>query len=317
MRELLLRHDTTLPLVISPESRSEQSGKFLAPWLRKEHHTIEAKLQRSGAVLFRGFDLSTASQFQEVAQSFQPELRNYIEGQSPRRKIIGKIYNSTSYPPSETITLHNELSYKKHPPRYLFFFCATPPAEMGETPIVDCRMLLKVLPPEVLEPFRNHRILYVCKMHGGQGFGKSWQEGFETEDRKQVESYLSLNDIHYEWLPNNTLQTRHICASISVHPETREEVWFNQATLWHFSNLGDKARMLSRLLGEDNLPMNAYFENGQRIDDHLLEEVRQVTWNEATFFPWQRGDVLFIDNYLVAHGRNRYSGDRLILVAMG
>ena len=43
----------------------------------------------------------------------------------------------------------------------------------------------------------------------------------------------------------------------------------------------------------------------------------RATWDEATIFRWRKGDLLFVDNYLVAHGRNSYSGDRLLLVAMG
>ena len=33
-------------------------------------------------------------------------------------------------------------------------------------------------------------------------------------------------------------------------------------------------------------------------------------------FPWSHGDVLLIDNYLTAHGRNTYTGRRDIQVAL-
>jgi hypothetical protein len=34
-------------------------------------------------------------------------------------------------------------------------------------------------------------------------------------------------------------------------------------------------------------------------------------------FPWQAGSAVLIDNLLMAHGRNPYTGPRKILVAMG
>jgi hypothetical protein len=33
-------------------------------------------------------------------------------------------------------------------------------------------------------------------------------------------------------------------------------------------------------------------------------------------FPWQRGDILMLDNILAAHGRAPYEGPRKILVGM-
>jgi len=48
----------------------------------------------------------------------------------------------------------------------------------------------------------------------------------------------------------------------------------------------------------------------------VLDELRQAYHEETVSFPWQQGDILMLDNMLVAHGRAPYAGPREILVGM-
>jgi len=69
-------------------------------------------------------------------------------------------------------------------------------------------------------------------------------------------------------------------------------------------------------VGEENLPRHVYFGDGSPIADDMLDTVREVYRETAISFPWQPGDVLMLDNRLVAHGRNPFTGDRKVIVAM-
>jgi hypothetical protein len=56
--------------------------------------------------------------------------------------------------------------------------------------------------------------------------------------------------------------------------------------------------------------------DGERIEPQVIEHINGVYEREAVVFPWQKGDVLMLDNMLAAHGRNPFKGQRKIVVGM-
>jgi hypothetical protein len=93
---------------------------------------------------------------------------------------------------------------------------------------------------------------------------------------------------------------------------------FNQVQAHHESLLAEGVRdSLLRLFGEAGLPRNVYYGDGGRISANEMAELVQTYEEGAVDVCWEQGDVLLVDNMLVAHGRRPYSGDRKIVVAMG
>lgn len=108
-----------------------------------------------------------------------------------------------------------------------------------------------------------------------------------------------------------------ICQASARHPRTGEEVWFNQAHLFHVSSLGPDMRdSLLAEFGEANLPRNSYYGDGTRIEDSVLDEIRGVYREEEVAFAWQQADILMLDNMLAAHGRRPFKGPRKVVVGM-
>ena len=66
---------------------------------------------------------------------------------------------------------------------------------------------------------------------------------------------------------------------------------------------------------EDELPRNAFYGDGSPIESSALEEIREVYRQASIVFPWQKGDILMLDNFLASHGRRPFVGPRRILVA--
>ena len=156
-------------------------------------------------------------------------------------------------------------------------------------------------------------------MHSGDRMGKSWQDTFETADKSKVEEYLTAGGIDFNWDDEGGLHTSQVREAVVTHPVTGEQVWFNQAEQWHPSMLDQKNRRAMAALGlkEENLPHYASFGDGSSLDEEELKQIRTVMREHAVYFPWQKSDLLVLDNVLVAHGRNSFKGPRKILVAMG
>ena len=317
IRTHTIREDEPLPLIIETDDAPTLSA--LIDWLRKEAAWIDGEILRSGGVLLRGFPVFDEESFEHVASAALPRLLPYLEGQSPRTKLRDGVYTSTEYPQRLSITLHSELSYTAQPPQRLVFGCQTPPETGGETPIVDCRKAYARMDPGLRSRFEREGILYVKNMHGStSGMGKSWQQHFETSDRSVVEEYLGQNDIEFCWLANDGLKTAQRRPAVRTHPTTGELAWHNQAHLWHVTNHPRRTQeQLLKYFGEDELPTHAYFGDGTPISLEELDHVRDVLWETSSSFPWERGDVLILDNYLVAHGRRPFKGPRKVVVAMG
>jgi len=115
----LLAHGSDLPLIITPAA----SGMDLEAWAASNRDFIEASLLKHGGILFRGFDVTTASDFRRLISVLSSEPLEYNERSSPRRHVADNIYTSTEYPPDQKIFLHNENSYQQSWPLKLFFFC--------------------------------------------------------------------------------------------------------------------------------------------------------------------------------------------------
>ncbi len=300
-----------LPLLIEPNLREVD----LFEWARSHRDGLRARLLEHGGLLLRGFGLKGEDDFHRVLAALDAPLMHYTEGATPRTQVSGKVYTSTEFPADQAIAPHNELNYVLTWPTKIWFFCVTPPAEGGETPIVDVRKVWQRLRPEVRQPFLEKGWMLVRNF--GDGFGLPWQRSYRVETREELEDYFRDADIQWEWRDGDHLRSRQVRPAVARHLETGEMVWFNHAAFWHVSSLEPGLReMLLREYGEAGLPYNTYYGDGSRIEDSVVEELRQAYARETVAVPWREGDLLMLDNVLVAHGRNPYKGPRRILTAM-
>jgi alpha-ketoglutarate-dependent taurine dioxygenase len=295
----------------------ENDGSRELPDLSRDD--IESKLLEHGAILFRGFGVDSQEKLASVVKILGGRALDYVDGNSPRKKLGGGVYTSTEYPPEYFISLHNELSYSNRWPSRLFFCCAIAPGDGGETPIADSRAILHALPSDVRDAFESRKVKYIRNLHGGRGLGPSWQATFETDDREAVEEFCRDTDSDFRWNDDGSLTVTQIRPATATHPRSGQSVWFNQADQFHPSTHPKPIyeSMMALYAGrEEQIPQTATFGDGTPIDVAMLDAVRQTVAAETRTFRWQQGDLLMVDNLLVAHGRRPFTGPRRILVSM-
>lgn len=306
---------SNLPLSI--DLTDMDSVSFISYYLNNKIE-IEKQLSQIGAVKFKQVNISSLQDFQNIVNAISDKFLSYVDGNSPRTKLTDNVYTSTEYDKTQKITMHNELSYSAQWPNKLFFSCLIPSETGGETLLADSREIVKSMNPQIVDEIKRKGITYIRNLHGGLGLGPSWQDTFETPDRIQVELYCKTYNITYQWHENGNLRLMQPSKGIINHRTTNELVWFNQIDQFHPVQLGNELYEIMQSMYEstEDFPMNVKFGDGTKIEEDLVQEILK-TIEDITIAPvWNRNELLIIDNELVSHGRNKFSGDRKVLVSM-
>lgn len=319
-----------LPLVLEPSEKGFSLDELLS-LIREKNSYFKENLLKHGGLLFRNFPIHNEHDFSALIKALNTgHFLQYIGGDSPRNIVKEGIYTSTEAPPSIKIPLHNELSFVNKYPSHIYFYCQIAPEKDGQTIIGDSRKILQAIDPEVKKKFIDKKLKYVSAYYHKsalmdfinkvQPSHKSWLQVFETSDKKEVERLCRENNFSLKWNPNDWIQISQLRPAVIQHPDTKEAVWFNQAHLYDFN---PRLLGLWRYIGAKLFYFRKYtklheiyFGDGSTIPKRDLYHVMDVLDKNTLYFPWQKGDVLLLDNVLSMHGRATFQGKRRVLTAM-
>lgn len=293
-------------------AETSKSGIYLKSWIDENRDEFKEKLRKNGGILFRGFDINTVEKFQDLVKLFADKPLEYKMRSSPRYSVGDNVYHTTTYPSEYSINMHSESSYDPNHPDHIVFCCIVPAEERGETPIADNRLVLKNLSEATRKKFKEKGVKYVRNLT--KSLGLPWQEVFQTEDKDEVIAICAEKGITCNWASEDKLVLTWTKDAIWEHPHTGEEVWFNHG--FFFNKYTFDEDFLLIIDSDDDLPSNTFYGDGTKISKEEIEEIREA-YAKATYeFPWQTGDVIFLDNMLMSHGRNPYKGDRKIIASI-
>ncbi|KQO31328.1 hypothetical protein ASF10_22075 [Flavobacterium sp. Leaf82] len=310
----IIGNEFTKIRVISPND----SRLNLKEWIQNNTDFVNSLFEKDRILLFKGFKgFSQKTDLSEVVDlTSKGTALTYTEPSTPRTKVNDQIYTSTEYPKEQRIAQHNEHSYSDFWPKKVFFYCEKPSRIGGHTPIADSRSVYQLIPQEITKKFESRGgVMYVRNFSDEMDI--NWPTFFDTTDKSKVEEYCKKKNIKLQWGEDNKLRIFQISQAILHDKEKNVKNWFNQAHLFHYSNLSEEiSEYLIQTYGVEHLPRNTYYADGSEIEVDDLNEIRKA-YEKAMFrFDWEEGDLVVIDNVHFTHGRDSYDGDRSILVAM-
>jgi alpha-ketoglutarate-dependent taurine dioxygenase len=284
-------------------------------WAAEHKDALRAVVAEHGSVLVRGLDLRDAMEISAVFRRLSTNLMIEREAFASRRSYSDGVYSSSTWPPKQPMCMHHELSYTLEFPGLMMFACLSAPSEGGATAVADSRRVLDALPAELVTRFERDGWLLTRSYN--DEIGASVAEAFGTEDRGAVESYCRGNQIGLEWQPDGGLRTWQRRSAVVHHPVTGQRCWFNQIAFLNEWTIDPEVReYLVDMYGDDGLPFNTRFGNGDPIGADVVQLLNQVYEDNTVREPWQAGDLMLVDNVRTAHSREAYEGPREVLVGM-
>lgn len=341
-----MSNEKELPLVIEPVK--EKSFAVLKGLLNESSDWFNQQLDTYGAILFRGFEVEDAEQFQKVLELLNVQLESvYHFGSAHRVRITDKIFTSSEAPPDRIIAPHNELNMVPMRPSVLAFFCQIQPDIYGETPIINTEKLFDNLSPSLqykIANFPQRFVRYVPK--------HLLEIVFEGLLQEEITRLLQKQGFDFNWQEDGSIyfecsyitlfshpKTSRLCFSLSIVDSLVSREWYR--------NIGQRYSFWKRLYynwlpanlyktfqqglttaatvvdssQKRTSTLNTYFLNEDSQDTEMTQaeaqELGKAEWKNASVFKWKQGDILVMDNLQVAHSRLNTKLKRKILTAFG
>jgi hypothetical protein len=300
--------DMNFPIIVENDAGLEDLSQ-LAPWLSAECEVFKSQLATTGALLFRGFPVKTAEDFDTFSSAFGYGDFTYQQSLSNAVRInhTPRVFTANEAPPDIEIFLHHEMAQTPISPEKIFFCCLSAAEKDGATPLCRSDLLyaaFKARHTEWAAQFASLGLKYRMKMpvvdDATSGQGRSWRSTLSVETVAEAENKLSALGYTWQWQEDESLITRTpVLPAVKALPDGSESL-YNQVIAAHlgWKRTGNSA--------DDVLT----FGDDTAIPEESLNALVNIASEFTIPLAWQDGDVALVDNHRVMHGRHPYSGSR-------
>jgi alpha-ketoglutarate-dependent taurine dioxygenase len=303
------------PFPFALECRSETTLDGAAAWIAQNRRQLCDRAARHGAILFRGFPLTTSEDFDRFVAAFGLPNFPYEDSLSNAVRALRtpRVVTANEAPGTATIFLHHEMAQTPIYPSKLFFFCEHPAESGGATPLCRSDVLwarLREACPDFARNCESKGLKYSNVMPSqddpSSGMGRSWQSTLRASTREQAEERLRVLGYTWTWLDDGCLR-----ATTPVLPAVRRLAdggtsFFNQL-IAAFKGWKD---------GRNDPAKAITFGDGTPLDREAVEVAARISDELSFDLPWRRGDVALVDNYVTMHGRRTFTGTRKVLASL-
>lgn len=303
------------PVVYAPVDKGAVDESTFMNWLVENKAMLRSNLEQNGAVLFRNCPVENPDVFEKMLEVSEFVNMPYVGGAAPRKKITeNRVITANESPASEKIPFHHEMAQVPNPPSYIFFYCDIPAEKGGSTGILHSNEIYRKfteISPEKAGEIEEKGVRYIRVMPDQDDLtspiGRSWRSTFLTESKKEAEEKMKEMGMEWEWLENNTLKT--ITATL---PAIRQDKATGMKTFYNSIVAAYMGWQDSR----NNRKEAVIKSDGSQMDEELMVTTEKAMDDLAVKFPWQKGDVLWVNNNLVLHSRYPFEGERKILASI-
>jgi alpha-ketoglutarate-dependent taurine dioxygenase len=309
-----MHHGRVFPLTLQCQTASTDLDATAA-WVAEHRQSLLDQAAEHGVILFRGFPLASALDFDRFIAAFGLENFPYEQSLSNAVRVnrTPRVFTANEAPPTVTIFLHHEMAQTPVYPSRLFFFCEKAAESGGATPVCRSDELwdrLAALKPEFarncVEKGLKYSNVMPAENDAASGMGRSWQSTLSAPDRQAAEARLTKLGYSWQWLDDGSLR-----ANTPVLAAVRK---LRNGRTSFFNQLIAAAKGWKDVRNDPSKAIT--FGDGTPLDREAVTLATQLGEELSFDVPWQNGDVALVDNYVAMHGRRTFAGTRKVLASL-